>query len=540
MSHNEPPVSRRDLLTAGAALSALPLAFGTAQAVAARATTRRGPTAPFDSLRDYVAALEARGLLLRFRGVDQDAYEATGIVYALIDEFGQHESPAVLFENIRANGRVYPGPVVANTQGHMDTEAILFGIEPHARDVQQSYRAVKTLLLDQLERNAGNYLLIEPLEIPASEAPCKEVRLTGDDIDVTAFPFIRGNPGDGGPYINTASVFTRDPDMGVNFGTYRCQVKGPRKVMVNFEDGQTGHRMVMAAKERGETTIKVALVIGQDPMTWMVSSSRVPSRVGNRKPIDELAVAGGFRGKAIAVVRTESGEFQVPAHAEIIIEGTVDLVNLEPEGPYHEMYGYMGIAKQENYVMRVDALTHRRNPWVMNSFTGVVAEYCTAAQAAATVYSLRKSHPQVVDYYAPHDSQGLAYLSIRKDAPGQGLKVAEAIANFNPLSRIVIVVDNDIDIMNSAAVRFAIGSRWQPATATEILKDKRAFSLDPGSPDHKTTSKAIIDATRQWPEEGGPPVYQELNRTVLERAVPGVIERVKGKWPGKLLSERRF
>ena len=87
---------------------------------------RGGPTAPFDSLRDYVAALEARGLLLRFRGVDQDAYEATGIMYALIEEFGMHESPAVLFEDIRANGRVFPGPVVANTQGHMDTEAILF------------------------------------------------------------------------------------------------------------------------------------------------------------------------------------------------------------------------------------------------------------------------------------------------------------------------------------------------------------------------------------------------------------------------------
>ena len=283
-----------------------------------------------------------------------------------------------------------------------------------------------------------------------------------------------------------------------------------------------------------------ALVIGQDPMTWMVSSSRVPSRVGNRQPIDELAVAGGFRGKAITVVRTENGEFLVPAHAEIIIEGTVDLVNLEPEGPYHEMYGYMGIAKAENFVMRVDTLTHRRSPWVMNSFTGVVTEYCTAAQTAASVYSLRKSHPQVVDYYSPHDSQGLTYLSIRKDAPGQGLEVAQEIANFNPLARIVIVVDDDIDIMDSSAVRFAIGSRWQPATATEILKDKRAFALDPGSPDRKTTSKAIIDATRQWPEEGGPPVYQELNRRVLERAVPGVIERVTAKWPGKLLRTRRF
>ena len=538
MAHDDLPVSRRNLLAAGAALGALPLI--TAQDASASAGRGAGPTAPFESLRDYIAALDARGLLLRFRGVDQDAYEATGIMYALIEEFGMHEAPAVMFEDIRANGRVFPGPMVANTQGHMDTESMLFGIEPHPRDVTQSYRAARTMLLKQLERSAGTYTLIPPVEIAAGKAPCKEVRLTGDDIDVTAFPFIRGNPGDGGPYINTASVFTRDPEMGVNLGTYRCQVKGPRKVMVNFEEGQTGYRMVMAARERGETTIKVALVIGQDPMTWMVSSSRVPSRIGNRNPIDELAISGGLRGRAIEVVRSESGEFQVPAHAEIVIEGTVDIVNLEPEGPYHEMYGYMGIAKDKNYVLRVEALTHRRNPWIMNSFTGVVSEYCTAAQAAANLYTLGKSHPQVVDYHSPHDSQGLTYISIRKDAPGQGLKVAQAIASFNPLARIVIVVDDDIDILDSAAVRFAIGSRWQPATATEILKGKRAFSLDPGSPDRKTTSKAIIDATRQWPAEGGPPVYQELNRTVLERAAPGIVERVKARWPRKLLRERRF
>ncbi|MBL8200441.1 MAG: hypothetical protein JNK40_05655 [Chromatiales bacterium] len=105
---------------------------------------------------------------------------------------------------------------------------------------------------------------------------------------------------------------------------------------------------------------------------------------------------------------------------------------------------------------------------------------------------------------------------------------------------VVVVVDDDIDILNSAAVRFALGSRWQPVTATEILKNKRAFALDPGSPDRKTTSKAIIDATRQWPEGGGPADYQELNRTVLERAVPGVIERARAKWPERLLRKRRF
>jgi UbiD family decarboxylase len=351
---------------------------------------------------------------------------------------------------------------------------------------------------------------------------------------VLAFPFLRGNPGDAGPYINTASVFTRDPDLGVNFGTYRCQIKGPRKIMINFEGGQTGIKMVDAARKRGETSMPITLVIGQDPLTWVVSSSRIPSRIRNRGPIDELSVAGGLRGKAVDVVRTESGHFLVPANAEIVIEGTVDIVNLEEEGPYHEMYGYLGHKKEENYVMTAQTVTHRKDPWVMNSFTGVVREYITSLQRAENIYNLRKSFPQVVDYESPHDSQGLVYISIKKDAPGQGLEVARPTAMFNPLARVVIVVDDDVDVLDSSAVRFAIGSRWQPALASEIIENRRAFPLDPASPDRKTTSKIIIDATRQWPEEGGPKIYQRLNRTVFEEAAPDAIAKVLAKWPDKL------
>ena len=304
--------------------------------------------------------------------------------------------------------------------------------------------------------------------------------------------------------------------------------------MVNFEGGQTDIRMVKAARGRGEKTMPVTLVVGQDPVTWMVSSSRVPSRLRNRGPLDELAVAGGIRGKAIEVVATEDGQFNVPAHSEIIIEGTVDLYNMEEEGPYHEMYGYLGHKKDENFVMTVNTVTHRENPWVMNSFTGVVQEYVTAAQRADIIYNLRKRHPQVVDYHTPNDSQGLAYISIKKDAPGQAMEIARPIAMFNPLARITIVVDDDIDVLDSAAVRFAVGSRWQPALASEIIEKRPAFPLDPASPDRKTTSKIIIDATRQWPEEGGPAVYQQLNRTVFEEAQPDAVERAIARWPDKL------
>jgi 4-hydroxy-3-polyprenylbenzoate decarboxylase len=195
------------------------------------------------------------------------------------------------------------------------------------------------------------------------------------------------------------------------------------------------------------------------------------------------------------------------------------------------MYGYLGHPKDKNYVMTVNTMTHRRDPWVINSFTGVVQEYISAPQRAENIYRLRLSSPQVVDYYSPHDSQGIVHISIKKDAPGQALKIAKPTAMFNPLARIVIVVDDDIDVQDTAAVRFAMGSRWQPSLATEIIENRRAFPLDPASPDRKTTSKIIIDATRQWPEEGGPAVYQQLNRTVFEAAAPDAIANVIEKWP---------
>lgn len=528
-------LSRRQVLTSGMALAASPAAIGAANSstlVAASGTASgNAPTAPFDSLRDYIAALDAAGILLKLNGVDQDAYEATAIMYQLVDEFGLRNAPAIALENITIDGRVVKGPLVANMQGPILTEALLLGTPVDPKDPMETYRSATAKVLADLEASEGNWPLIDPVEIDSAAAPCKEVVVTGDDVDVSQFAFIKGNPGDGGRYINTASVFTRDPKMGVNLGTYRCQLKGPRKIMINFEDGQTGIKMVQEALKRGETTMKVTLVVGQDPITWMVSSSRIPSRLGNRDPIDELSIAGGLRGKAVEVVRTEDGNFQVPAHAEMVIEGTVDLINLEPEGPYHEMYGYLGHPKDKNYVMTVNTMTHRRDPWVINSFTGVVQEYISAPQRAENIYRLRLSSPQVVDYHSPHDSQGIVYISIKKDAPGQALKIARPTAMFNPLARVVIVVDDDIDVQDTTAVRFAIGSRWQPSLATEIIENRRAFALDPASPDRKTTSKIIIDATRQWPEEGGPAVYQQLNRTVFEAAAPDAIANVIAKWP---------
>ncbi|MEC9375920.1 MAG: hypothetical protein VYA80_06065, partial [Pseudomonadota bacterium] len=120
-------------------------------------------------------------------------------------------------------------------------------------------------------------------------------------------------------------------------------------------------------------------------------------------------------------------------------------------------------------------------------------------------------------------------------AAKQALKIARPTAMFNPLSRIVIVVDEDVDVLDTQAVLFALGSRWQPALASEIIENRMAFPLDPASPDRKTTSKIIIDATRQWPDEGGPKIYQKLNRNVFEDAEPNAIKNVIAKWPDSLI-----
>ena len=406
-------VSRRDFLATGlAAVSAESILAGTATAASHRTgtasqSTETVPTAPFDTLREYMAAMEAHGQVVRLPEVDQDAYEMTALMYQLMDAYGMFGAPIIVAERIKIDGKWVQGPVIGNVMGPWDTEALTFGLDIVPNDGVATYRNAKAHFTAILEENDGNYPLIPPVEVSADKAHCKEVILRGDDIDLTKFAFIQTNPGDAGRYINTGSVFTKDPEMGMNFGTYRCQLRGPREIGVNPEPRQTGWRMLMAARERGEKTANVSIALGQDPMVWMISAARVSGRVrGSKAPIDELAVAGGFRGKPLEVIRSETNDMLVPAQAEMIIEGEVSLTEWKPEGPFGEMYGYLGLKKEENFWMNVTAVTHRRDPWLLNSFTGVLRGHVRAPLDAMSLFNVRKDLPEVVDYFAPNDTPG--------------------------------------------------------------------------------------------------------------------------------------
>lgn len=492
---------------------------------------------PFLDFRSYIMALEERGLLIRFPKVDQDAFEATAIMYRLIDEYGWYEAPAILCEKLKIEGRWVEGPLIWNHQGHWYTEALVFGLDPVPNDGLGTYR-VAMKHLEALLTEKVRFREIAPEIVSRDEAPCKDVVLTGDDIDITKFAFITTNPADGGRYVNTGSTFTSDPEMGYNFGTYRCQIRGPKVMNLNSEPGQSGWQMLMAARERGEKIAKVSIVVGQDPIVWMISGSRVAPQLKKGTTRDELAIAGGLIGQPLKVVKSETNDHLVPANVEMVIEGEVPLQ--EPpmdEGPFGEMYGYLGGYKEENFWFRITAITHRRNPWLLNVLTGGIRGYVTAPTAVLFNAQFRQFIPGFVEMYSPVDTTGIVRIKIKKTEPGHGVKAGKR-ASVVPLFKIIIVVDDDVDIYSDYEVGLAMAARYTPATSTEILDDVRGMPLDPSSSTRGAgSSKIVMDCTRQWPEEGGPEVYPKLNRTLFEELAPESFERVEAKW-GDLLKRK--
>ena len=496
------------------------------------------PRAPFDTFRDWIGALEAHGLLMRFDRMDQDAYHTTGLFFRATDKFGMYETPAMRFDNVKINGEWIKGPVIANHQGHWNADALIWGIDPIPGDPHATYRLAKAHIREMLDKNRGEWPEIEPVEIPRERALCKEVVLTGDDIDITRFAFLKTNPADVDRYVNTGSVFMHDPELGPNFGTYRCQFKGPRKLGMNSSPVHQGYKMFEAAKARGEKSVPVSIVVGQDPVVWLLSSAPVVRRKEG-VPMDELAIAGGMRGKAIETVKSETSDIRVPAHAEMVIEGVVPLdEGTEREGPFGEMFGYLGPANPENLWLNITAITHRRDPWIMNAYTGMQRGMVTAPLDATYEIFLRRTLPNFVDYHMGQDVMGVVCMSIDKTEAGQGMEAGMTMAKSHPFAKIVIVVDADINVYDRTAVVFAMGSRWQPHPATTIIEKTFGIGTDPSQLVERETSKIVIDATRQMPGEGGREEFPELNRVLLEKGAPNVFAEVDALY-GQMLRDFR-
>lgn len=481
-------------------------------------------TGPFNSFRDYIAALESHGRLLRIGEMDQDRFEATGFAYRLIEEKGFHSAPAFLIDRIRIGGRWLEGPVLGNVFPGWVSEALAFGAPGVTADERAMYRATRDHLSTKLGAD-GSWTAIPPVTIGRGQAPVKELVATGNDVDLLKFPWIHTNPGDAGPYITAGTVFMEDPELGRNVATYRCQVKGPRRIGVNCEIGQHGWNFIQRAKQRGASMMPTAVVIGADPITFSIGTAKLTG-LGE----DELEVAGGLMGRPVELVKCETSDVLVPAHAEIVIEGEIPTGEGEEEGPYGEVYGYMGLRKPWNFFMNVRAITHRRTPWVINAFAGITKLTMSMPQAVANYVRYKKIIPNLVDLYRPVETVGVVLVSIDKKMAGDGMIAGQHLAAGEMFSKAIIVVDKDIDLHDKGQIFHALGTRWQPNPGSLLIPQTRGFPLDPSAPTRWVTSKMIIDATRQLPAEGGPERWPAVSRVIIEEQSPETFELVDRRW----------
>jgi 4-hydroxy-3-polyprenylbenzoate decarboxylase len=484
----------------------------------------RALTGPFDAFRDYLQALEQRGRLLRIPEMDQDRFEATGFAYRMIEEKGFHGAPAFLVERIRSGGRWHDVPVVGNVFPGWLSEALAYGVPEVGGTDRELYHATRSHLARKLGSD-GRWPRIPPVTVDRATAPVKEVIALGDAADLTAFPFLHNNPGDAGAYITAGTVFMEDPEAGRNVATYRCQVKAPRKIGVNCEIGQHGWNFIQRAKKRGAATVPAAVVIGADPVTFSIGTSKITG-LGE----DELEVAGGIRGRPVALVPCETSPVLVPAHAEIVIEGEIPTDAGEEEGPYGEVYGYMGLKKPWNFFMNVRAITHRRRPILVNAFAGVTKVTMSMPQAVTNFENYRRVISNLVDLYRPVETIGVVLASIDKRMPGDGMVAGQHLAAGDMFAKCIIVVDKDIDLHNKEQVFHALGTRWQPHPGSLLIPRTKGFPLDPSAPTRWVTSKMIIDATRQLPAEGGPEKWPAVSRVLLDEKSPGTMELVDRRW----------
>jgi len=450
--------------------------------------------APPADLRDWIALLEREGELVRVAAEVDPDLEATEIVDRTVKAGG----PALLFE--RPKGAAHP--LLVNQFGTERRMCLAFAVD--------RLDAVAERLEDVLELQPPQGLVekvrgLKKLKSIADSMPksvshgaCQEVVLTGDDVDLDLLPIQRCWPGDPAPFITLPAVITIDPRTGTrNVGMYRMQKIDARTTFMHWQIHKDG-----AADWRGMgDRLEVAVALGLDPVTAYSASAPLP------KHIDELMLAGFLRGEPVELVRGKTVELEVPANAEIVLEGYIEKGELAVEGPFGDHTGYYSPAEPFP-VFHLTALTMRRDAIYPSIVVGKPpAEDAWLGKATERIFlpAIRASVPEIVDYDLPVAGafHNCAIVSIRKTYPAQARKVMHAIWGLGLLSltKAVIVVDGHVDPHDYAQVAFYAGANVDPARDV-VLTEGPADHLDHATARQFVGGKLGIDATAKLPEEG--------------------------------------
>ena len=462
---------------------------------------------PYQDLREWLDCLEKEGELKRIQAEVDWNLEVGGIVRRVFDE----EGPALLFENIKGYRQGRCKKLFVGSLGTRRRVSLGLGLPEDATVREQTVLVQKRFQ----ER-------VKPIEVKTG--PVKENIVTGKDINVEDFPVPKWHPEDGGRYINTtAGVVTKDPDSDwTNVGIYRGMIADRDKIGTGIAAAQHAGSMMVKYREKGED-MPIALVYGGDPSLFFVGCAGIPTKVS------EYEIMGSINQGPVELVKCETNELMVPARAEIIIEGTLSLdpKNFVMEGPFGEYTGYYGGARSMKPAIKVSCITHRNDPIFQGTLEGFGPGHpnedsaCTQVSLAANVKNVLEASgvPGAKDVYIlPASCANNAVIQIHKSYQGQAKQIALSVwGSHIPYwqCKNILVVEEDIDIYDFAALEWAIAYRVNPAMDDLIVIPGLPGSpLDPSTPLEQRGDMArlgagrwnriLVDATKSWlltPEE---------------------------------------
>jgi 4-hydroxy-3-polyprenylbenzoate decarboxylase len=480
----------------------------------------------YADLRDFLAQLEARGGLKRITHAIDPQLEMTEIC----DRTLRAKGPALLFENPKGHSI----PVLGNLFGTPQRVALGMGAES-----VEALRDIGRLLafLKEPEPPKGFKDLWEKLptfkqalNMPTrvvKRAPCQEVVIEADDVDLAQFPIQTCWPGDAGPLITWGLTVTRGPyKERQNLGIYRQQVIARNQVIMRWLAHRGGALDFRDWQEKhpGEN-FPVAVALGADPATILGAVTPVPDT------LSEYGFAGLLRGARTEVVKCLTNDLQVPASAEIILEGHIAPGEMADEGPFGDHTGYYNEVERFP-VFTITRITHRQNPIYHSTYTGRPPDEPAVLGVALNevfVPLLQKQFPEIVDFYLPPEgcSYRVACVSMKKQYPGHAKRVMFGVWSFLRqfmYTKFVIVVDDDINVRDWQDVIWAISTRMDPARDCTIIENTPIDYLDFASPVSGLGSKIGLDATNKWPGE----TVREWGRPIAMS--PAVKARIDALW----------
>lgn len=455
-----------------------------------------------DDLRDYLSTLEEKEYLKRVRVEVDPNLEIAEIMRRVMYSKG----PALLFERLKG----FPGwRMAGNIFGNMKFIKLALGVE-------------------RLESLGERFLSILPLKPPSSfgekvsafkelvhtgkhlpkvvkKGPVKEV--VDEEFTFDRLPALKTWPKDGGRYLTYPLVITKDEETGVyNVGVYRVQIVGPKRAIIHWHV----HKRGAEAYEVGGKKIEVAIAIGGDPALLLTGVAPVP------KALDKYLFAGIMRGKGAELVKGERIDLLVPARAEVVLEGRMT-GEVDVEGPFGDHFGYY-TPPAKYPVFQLELASMRKDPIYHATVTGKPPlEDASLGKAMERLFLpfLKFLIPEIVDVDMPEYGlfQGMAIVSIRKRYPGQAKKVMMALWGMGQmaLTKILIVVDEDVNVHDLNHVAYAIASTVDPKRDVLIVPNAHADILDHATPTPGYGSKLGIDATRKLREEYGAEWSEEVS-----------------------------